>query len=45
MKEQVTLTIDEEVLEDLKNEADKEERSISQMTNIILRKYFEGKKR
>lgn len=40
LKEKISITIDADLLKDLKEEADKDERSLSQFINLILRKYI-----
>ncbi len=39
LKEKISITIDADLLKDLKEEAEKDERSLSQFINLILRKY------
>ncbi len=43
LKEKISITIDSELLKDLKAEAEKDERSLSQYINLILRKYIKSK--
>ena len=40
LKEKISITIDSDLLKDLKVEAEKDERSLSQFINLILRKYI-----
>lgn len=40
LKEKISITIDSDLLEDLKKEAEKDDRSLSQFINIILKKYI-----
>ena len=40
LKEKISITIDADLLKELKEEADKDERSLSQFINLILRKYI-----
>lgn len=44
LKEKISITIDSDLLEELKIEADKDERSLSQYINLILRKYLKENK-
>ena len=44
LKEKISITIDTDLLTELKAEAEKDDRSLSQFINLILRKYFKGKK-
>lgn len=44
LKEKISITIDSDLLKDLKTEAEKDERSLSQFINLILRKYIKSKK-
>ena len=44
LKEKISITIDSDLLNELKEEADKDERSLSQYINLILRKYLKSKK-
>lgn len=44
LKEKISITIDSDLLKDLKEEADKDERSLSQFINLVLRKYIKSKK-
>lgn len=43
LKEKISITIDTDLLKDLKIEAEKDDRSLSQYINIILRKYIKSK--
>ncbi|MCH5157889.1 MAG: ribbon-helix-helix protein, CopG family [Clostridiales bacterium] len=40
LKEKISITIDADLLNELKEEAEKDERSLSQFINLILRKYI-----
>ena len=40
LKEKISITIDADLLNELKEEADKDERSLSQFINLILRKHI-----
>ena len=40
LKEKISITIDSDLLKDLKTQAEKDERSLSQYINLILRKYL-----
>lgn len=44
LKEKISITIDGDLLEELKAEAEKDERSLSQFINLILRKYVKNLK-
>ena len=44
LKEKISITIDSDLLEELRAEADKDERSLSQFINLILRKYIKDNK-
>ena len=44
LKEKISITIDSDLLKDLKEAADKDDRSLSQFINLILRKYIKSKK-
>lgn len=41
MKEKIAITLDEEVLTNVRNLADKDDRNISNQINKILKDYFE----
>ena len=45
LKEKISITIDGDLLENLKSEAEKDERSLSQYINLVLRKHIEAKKK
>ena len=45
LKTKISITIDEDLLEKLKIEAEKDERPLSQYINVILRKPMEFKKK
>ena len=40
LKEKISITIDADILEKLKAEAEKDDRSLSQFINVILKKYL-----
>lgn len=42
LKESVSITLDADLLQELRKEALKEERSLSQFINIILKKYIKS---
>jgi len=42
-KDKISITIDHDIYEKLTAEAEKEDRSISSMINVILREYFREK--
>ncbi len=42
LKEKISITIDSDLLEQLKAEAEKDDRSLSQFINLILRKYMKS---
>ena len=42
LKEKIRITIDSDLLEQLKAEAEKDDRSLSQFINLILRKYMKS---
>lgn len=44
LKEKISITIDSDLLAELKVEAENDERSLSQLINLILRKYIKNKK-
>lgn len=44
LKEKISITIDSDLLIKLKKEAEKDDRSLSQYINLILRKHIESKK-
>lgn len=43
LKEKISITIDTDLLKELKIQADKDERSLSQYINLILRNYLKTK--
>lgn len=45
LKEKISITIDSDLLAELKKEAEKDDRSLSQYINLILRKYLERKQK
>ena len=44
LKEKISITIDSDLLAELKAETDKDDRSLSQYINLILRKFISAKK-
>ena len=42
LKEKISMTIDSDLLEKLKEKAEKDDRSVSSFINLILRKYIEA---
>ncbi len=42
LKEKISITIDSDLLEELKRAADEDDRSLSQFINLILRKYMKS---
>ncbi len=44
LKEKISITIDTDLLNELKAEEEKDERSLSQYINLILRKYIKDKR-
>ena len=44
LKEKISITIDSDLLKELKVQAEKDDRSLSQFINLILRKYIESEK-
>ena len=44
LKEKISITIDSDLLKELKEEADNDDRSLSQFINIILKNYIKSKK-
>ncbi len=44
LKEKISITIDSDLLKELKSKADEDERSLSQYINLILRNYLKSKK-
>lgn len=43
LKEKISITIDSDLLVLLKKEAEKDDRSLSQYINLVLRKHLENK--
>ena len=41
LKEKISITVDSDVLEKIKMEADRDDRSLSQYINIVLKKHLE----
>lgn len=39
-KEKISITLDEDLIQELKKEAERDERSLSQYINVILRKHI-----
>ena len=44
LKEKISITLDSDLLAELKTEAEQDDRSLSQFINLILRKYIKNKK-
>lgn len=44
LKEKISITIDSDILEKAKLEAEKDDRSLSQYINIILKQHFNSSK-
>lgn len=44
LKEKISITIDSDLLKELKEEADKDDRSLSQYINIVLKNFIKSKK-
>lgn len=42
LKEKISITIDSDLLKELKEEAEKDNRSLSQYINLILKKHING---
>lgn len=42
LKEKISITIDSDLLEKLKENADKDDRSLSQYINVILKQYIKS---
>lgn len=42
LKEKISITIDSDLLSELKTAAEKDERSLSQFINLILKKYLKS---
>lgn len=42
LKEKISITIDSDLLDKLKEKAEKDDRSVSSYINLILRKYIEA---
>ncbi|MBE6534574.1 MAG: toxin-antitoxin system protein [Ruminococcaceae bacterium] len=42
LKEKISITIDNDLLEKLRYHAEKDDRSLSQYINIVLKKYIEN---
>jgi len=40
LKESISITLDSDLLEELRKEAEKDDRSLSQYINLILKKYM-----
>lgn len=43
LKEKISITIDSDILKKAKEQADADERSLSQYINLVLRKHLENK--
>ncbi len=44
LKEKISITIDSDLLKELKSEAEKDDRSLSQYINLLLRKSVKSQK-
>ena len=44
LKEKISITVDSDVVEKLKQLAEKDDRSLSQYINLVLKKHIENKK-
>lgn len=44
LKEKISITIDEDILKELKARAEEDDRSLSQYINIILKKHIKNNK-
>lgn len=44
LKEKISITIDSDLLEEIKKEAEKDDRSLSQYINIILKRHISESK-
>jgi len=44
LKEKISITVDSDLLAELKAEAEQDERSLSQFINMILRRYLKSKR-
>lgn len=42
LKEKISITIDVDILKELREKAEKDDRSLSQYINLILKKYLEA---
>lgn len=42
LKEKISITIDKDILEKARKEAEKDDRSLSQYINLILKSYLKG---
>ena len=42
LKEKISITIDADILKELREKAEKDDRSLSQYINLILKKYLEA---
>lgn len=40
LKEKISISVDAEVIEQIRKEADRDERSLSQFINLILKRYI-----
>jgi len=43
LKEKISITIDSDILEQIRTEADEDDRSLSQYINLILKEHIKGK--
>lgn len=45
LKEKISITVDSDILEFIKEMAEKDDRSVSQYINMVLKKHLENKKK
>lgn len=45
LKQKVSITLDWDIIEQMKNLAERDDRSLSQYVNLILRKYLKSKEK
>ena len=43
LKEKISITVDGDLLEKIRNEAEKDDRSLSQYINLVLKKHIDEK--
>ena len=44
LKEKISITVDSDVLEKIREEAEKDDRSLSQFINLVLKQHINSKK-